>query len=426
MIKEIQQVIRRLRHNHSQSPAQYVTFEALEARVLMSVTAIFDEGTGTLTLTGDDAHQQIDVRAGDAAGEVTVKARGGVDHDNDPGTDNLKRAMFSGVNTIIINTGDGNDKIRVRNGLRQADDPLTAIGVTVNAGEGKNKVRTGDGDDNITTGSQKDHVRSGDGADFVNTGDGKDKAKGGDGSDTLEGGSGKDHLWGGDDDDELDGDGGNDHLRGGDGADDLDGGEGDDRLNGGSDGDADTVIGGDGNDKINDGDSDADSDGVVDEIEDGDDVVFNESEPNNTTAEADPNVQTLNTHGELKLRGTVGPDDGNPETTEDNVDLFALNLTAAGFLEIEVESHNNQPVTVEILAADGATVLATVVVDPTVDDDEEDELEILAPGTYYVRITSDGDGPAEYEVELDLDSDDGDTDGDSDGESDGDTDGDDD
>src|SRR5688500_6660392 len=78
MRRKIHNVISRLinlRTARAQGP-QAPTLECLEPRVLLSVAAEFDEATGTLTLTGDDANNRIRVSRGDVPGEVSVKATG--------------------------------------------------------------------------------------------------------------------------------------------------------------------------------------------------------------------------------------------------------------------------------------------------------------------------------------------------------------
>lgn len=76
-------------------------------------------------------------------------------------------------------------------------------------------------------------VDAGDGLDVIKTGDGEDTIDGGSGDDVLNGGNGRDTLLGSGGNDILNGDAGADRLIGGNGADILNGGAGRDTLSGG-------------------------------------------------------------------------------------------------------------------------------------------------------------------------------------------------
>ena len=468
------------------------TFEALETRTLLSVTA--DNTAGTLTLTGDGDSEAIEVRQGENPGDIVVSAPG----INTGGEGDPNEATFMGVNNITINsnggddrieidedlldtmsaiidvqvdagegddtiiggsgddslvggegndriidragnntidggegnnhieTGDGNDVIIVGAGndhvvagdgdndvfdtggnnrisAGEGDDTIStgAGNDRINAGDGDNnvdsgdgndRVQTGDGHDDIATGAGNDNVRSGDGNDTIITADGNDNIRSGDGNDSIHAGDGRDNVRSGDGDDTVVGAEDKDKLRGGRGNDDLDGGEGNDTLRGGRGND--TLFGGDGRDRNRGGRGN-------NQIEDVRDRRPSEIEPNDTTVEAQDNPFALGITGELCFRGIVGGEN-------DPADIFAVEIDETGILFIDVESRNNQPVTVEILASNGATVLATIVVDPETGDDEaDDELEIFVAGTYFVRVTTPAEGRARYKVELDLDEGDG-------------------
>ena len=94
-----------------------------------------------------------------------------------------------------------------------------ALGNTIRAGSGDNKVVGGGGNDKLYGAG------------------GKDKLSGQDGNDKLYGGSENDTLNGADGKDQLNGAGGNDRLKGGAGKDLLNAGEGKDKMAGGAGGD---------------------------------------------------------------------------------------------------------------------------------------------------------------------------------------------
>jgi hypothetical protein len=180
-------------------------------------------------------------------------------------------------NQMIINTGSGDDKVRVSNAAGGAlrvnvngtpytvpagvlpvirsgagDDTVTVdpnvrVNVVILGGDGNDTITGGAGSDTILAGAGNDKVQAGAGDNYVSGGSGNDYLAGGRGNDTLRGGRGEDVLYG------L---GGNDRLAGGRGQDYLDGGDGDDRLYGGPGNDilfggrgADRIIGGAGDDR---------------------------------------------------------------------------------------------------------------------------------------------------------------------------------
>lgn len=137
----------------------------------------------------------------------------------------LTATLADGVLTV---TGTGTpDVIRV---VRQGDQtvvrettgatsfPTAGVArIVVNAGEGDDRIRL----DRVTVPT------------VVNAGGGNDRVNGGRADDTLFGGDGDDRLSGGNGDDEIRGDAGNDWIAGDLGDDDLAGGDGSDRTDGG-------------------------------------------------------------------------------------------------------------------------------------------------------------------------------------------------
>ncbi|MDQ3988196.1 MAG: hypothetical protein M3291_03175, partial [Actinomycetota bacterium] len=119
----------------------------------------------------------------------------------------------SGINRIVVNAGDRNDRIAVNNlpntllNGEGGNDILSA-----GFAEGRNILNGGADDDSLFAGSFGDSLRGGAGNDFL---------VGSQFTDFLRGGTGNDDLRGGEGNDELRGDAGNDRLDGGAGFDDL-------------------------------------------------------------------------------------------------------------------------------------------------------------------------------------------------------------
>lgn len=132
---------------------------------------------------------------------------------------------LSGLQSIEIGAGRGNDRISVELGKAGANIAVRAWGSI--------------GDDTLTGDSGNQEFHGGAGDDSVD-------AQGG--NDTVYGDAGDDNLAGGDDADWIEGDGGNDTLAGGWGTDRLFGEAGADDLSGGED--RDKLEGGDGTDVV--------------------------------------------------------------------------------------------------------------------------------------------------------------------------------
>jgi hypothetical protein len=198
--------------------------EQLERRSMLA--ADFNAETGLLTLTGTEAANTISISA---VKQGSVFVAGSVRVRGVPGVTN--NAVFTGVNSIVVSTLGGNDRVTVGSGLTRAAGGL--MGVTVDAGQGTDVVVGGDGSDTIFGGDGRDTIRGGRGNDNLDGGTGDDRVDGDDGNDACLGGIGRDDVRGGRGDDTLYGGRDNDRLSGEDGDDDLDGEEGDDRLAGG-------------------------------------------------------------------------------------------------------------------------------------------------------------------------------------------------
>lgn len=176
----------------------------------------------------------------------------------------LRSSASSSLAAIVINAGDGNDRVQIL-----AMDPSLAGIVTINGEAGNDRINIAN---SVRAGVQ---VNGGDGSDSLTGGSGNDTLDGGDGDDSLSGSNGDDLVIGGDGADLLYGRAGNDTLSGGVGRDRLFGGTGSDAIAGGEGNDVlfgesgqDTLLGGNGNDKLDGG-----SGNDVALGEDGDDTV---------------------------------------------------------------------------------------------------------------------------------------------------------
>ncbi|GIH04008.1 hypothetical protein Rhe02_20750 [Rhizocola hellebori] len=139
---------------------------------------------------------------------------------------------------LTIRAGAGNDEVTV--------DPGTRLNLSITGGEGRDILRGGGGDETLVGGDGRDQIYGGAGADRLSGGAGRDYLEGQAGNDRISGGMGNDTAYGLGGDDRLVGGEGRDYLEGGRGNDTLDGGAGNDMLSGGRDND--TLRGGAGND----------------------------------------------------------------------------------------------------------------------------------------------------------------------------------
>jgi Ca2+-binding RTX toxin-like protein len=250
---------------------------------------IFDGDTVIVnTGTGDD---KVQVTTDPATGEQVVTVNG-VTHRYPPDA------------AITIRTGEGNDEIAV--------DKNTRVQLTLMGGKGDDTIHGGDGlGDTILGGAGRDHLYGGFGADRISGGADRDYSDGGDGNDVLSGGHGNDTIYGMGGDDAISGGDGQDYLEGAKGDDTISGGTGNDAISGGL-GD-DKLFGGAGDDKLYGGfGSDALHGGT------GNDDAFAQTDDTTTRAEK---VVTV----ELKDLGSFIEIDGSPEfvaRTEADLDML--------------------------------------------------------------------------------------------------------
>jgi Ca2+-binding RTX toxin-like protein len=206
-----------------------------------TIQANFDFNSGTLTVTGTDGEDNVEIE------RVT-----------DPilNTDNVK--VWG--NGVLRATVDANSIHFVNVNLKGGDDKFSCDyiltnGLWVSGGAGKDNLSSyikatldgGDGDDTISGSNSDDVIWGGDGNDVIIGKAGNDIISGGNDNDSIEGGAGNDLIWG---------DNGNDTISGNEGADKIYGGAGDDVLSGNylptvslnNETDTNEVYGGDGND----------------------------------------------------------------------------------------------------------------------------------------------------------------------------------
>ncbi len=207
-------------------------------------TATLPPGPATATILDDDAGGSVRVEGTtlfvfgtEAADDVVLSDDRGdirVDFNNDRST------IAAPLDSIVIETGGGNDFVDTQDGL--------SVPMLVNVGDGNDTVRTGTGDDKIIGGAGDDSLRGTRGDDTIIGSRGNDTLDGQRGNDLVRGGSGADSISGSQDNDTLLGDNGIDTLIGGDGHDYVSGLNGNDFLFGSSGND--TVLGGEGEDSL--------------------------------------------------------------------------------------------------------------------------------------------------------------------------------
>ena len=143
------------------------------------------DNAGANTITGNAGRNTFTV----SEGADVVHGGGGIDHlivDYSDATatvtgtvggvtdGGIHSVTFDAVENFSIRTGSGND--------------------TITTADGDNKVKTGGGNDTITTGDGRSNIASGGGNDTVTTGDGGNKVNGGGGDNTITTGDGRDSI----------------------------------------------------------------------------------------------------------------------------------------------------------------------------------------------------------------------------------------
>ena len=246
--------------------------------IAASLPAAASAGTGSvaggvLTYTGDAAVDDISITL--AQGAYVVGAVSGPAPVAGPGcqaSGERIRCAASTVTSLVVNLGDGDDKV----------SNLTFAPATIDAGPGTDRVVSGFAADQVTGGEGNDSLNGSWGNDVFVADGGGDTVWGDLGTDTLDysartaplavtvgagaddGASGEgdnvseiDVLLGGSGGDALSGGSGSERIDGGPGADTLAGADGDDTLAGGSG--ADSFDGGAGADAVLAADGEADT-----------------------------------------------------------------------------------------------------------------------------------------------------------------------
>ena len=203
---------RRQKSRSRRSLNRNLSFQRLDDRIVLSVTATFTPTTGILSVLGDQLANNI-VVSRDAAGQILING----------GTVAVKGGAPTVANTALIQVFGqaGNDQIS----LDEANGALPAA-----------NLFGGAGNDTLTGGSGNDSLFGDAGNDILLGKGGVDQLFGGNGNDTLTGGTGNDSVFGQAGDDRM-------IWNPGEGTDLNEGGAGNDtvEVNGGNGAEAFTV-----------------------------------------------------------------------------------------------------------------------------------------------------------------------------------------
>lgn len=349
---------RRAARRHVLRTPRLRSAESLERRQMLAADVDLD---GVLLITGSQKADKIIISAGSTPGSVTVRGVPGV----------AKNAVFTGVNAIVVNSLGGNDDVRIGSNIRDTSGNL--IGVTVNAGNGNDRVEGGDGDDELNGGVGNDTVRGRGGDDTIAGGSGNDDCRGEAGDDDVFGDSGRDTLRGGDDDDSLSGGDDRDTLFGDRGDDSLDGDTGRDKLFGGLGNDDDY----DDDDRLEDEDDEDD-----DEDQGGDD---DQTPPGGSTI-------TFTSNAAQVTGASTGKNDRKfylfTAPTSGTLTVSLLPGTGGRYADLELE--------------EVATSLDLLELEPSEAGPTSGSVSVTAGRQYRMRLRSPDLAPVEYTVNLTL------------------------
>jgi probable HAF family extracellular repeat protein len=110
--------------------------------------------------------------------------------------------IYAGAGNDIIDAGDGKNHIWAGEGANLissgAGDDLLCAGSGrdfINAGNGRNQIYAGDGDNRILAGEDNDWILAGKGNDTIYSGAGRDTIYAGDGNNIINAGTGQDTVW---------------------------------------------------------------------------------------------------------------------------------------------------------------------------------------------------------------------------------------
>jgi hypothetical protein len=112
---------------------------------------------------------------------------------------------LSGISSVRVRGGDGNDRLVLGLGVTMALVQGAAGHDTLIGADGDDRLEGGTGRDQLYGGGGADRLSGGGHNDYLNAGSGSDRLYGDAGNDYLVGGSGNDRLWGGSGSDIVDG-----------------------------------------------------------------------------------------------------------------------------------------------------------------------------------------------------------------------------
>ena len=361
------------RRRNLRSKPRQSSFESLETRQLLAVTASFSPSTGILRVVGDRQDNVIEISRTEN-GQIEI---------ND-GDVRIKRGTPTVENTqLIFGLGlGGNDQISLNDSSGALPNAMLLGGSgddLIVGGAGEDVLLGGDGNDTIRGGGSDDRILGGLGSDVLSGEGGSDRVEGsdgndlliwnsGDGSDIIDGGADRDVVQVNGDDaagddfsiapngervqfqrnnlgpftldigttEELDvnGQGGSDVITGSAGLNglislDLDGGEGDDTLTGG-DGD-DVLRGGAGSDALfgNRGDD-------VMAGESGSDLLVWNDGDGSDLMEGGSDTDTVQVNGSDDLGDdfSIDPNGERVRLQRNNLSLFSLDIGTAENLNV--------------------------------------------------------------------------------------------
>ena len=151
-------------------------------------TFIWNSGDGSDVVEGDAGNDTMVFNGSSADEHIAIAANGArVAVARDVGNVTMD---LNGVESVVVNAGDGNDTITAGNGL------ATLTQLTIDGGAGNDTITGGDGNDKLIGGDGNDFVAGGRGNDVAQLGEGDDTFvwNPGDGSDTVEGQGGVDTM----------------------------------------------------------------------------------------------------------------------------------------------------------------------------------------------------------------------------------------
>ena len=150
---------------------------------------IWNPGEGSDLMEGGDGNDTAEVNGGNGAENFTITPNG-----TRVRFDRISPAPFfldiGTTENIVVNANGGDDIITASNGL------ATLVHLTIDGGDGNDRITGGDGDDMLLGGNGDDVIIGGRGSDTAQLGAGDDTFiwNPGDGSDVVDGGNGTDTL----------------------------------------------------------------------------------------------------------------------------------------------------------------------------------------------------------------------------------------